>query len=363
MSSTLRAVVLLGLGTVIGMLLVEGSKSLLAEADQPKTAGTTTASISDRDWAATGPGRVEPVSGELRLGAATSGRIAKVLVQENDNVEAGALLAIIDDSEQAARVQSAEADVAFRQAERDRDVKSDVNEERHAAETAVAESERALADKTAERDRSSAGLQAGQKTAENATALSHAIAELESRLADDRNALKMSKALTGSTPPSRTDSALAIATADLAVARANYEKTKIRAPRAGQILQVLKAAGELAGTTADDAVLVLGDVSQLRVRVELNERDAGRVSIGQRAVVRAEAYPDQRFGGGVSRIAAATRPKKQSDSASGAAGAERSVEVLVDLDQPKPLIPGLRVDVYFDDSKSETIGEVNNAGH
>jgi len=49
------------------------------------------------DWIAAAPGRVEPKSGLVRVGAQLLGRIAEVTVKLNDKVEEGELLIRLDD--------------------------------------------------------------------------------------------------------------------------------------------------------------------------------------------------------------------------------------------------------------------------
>jgi HlyD family secretion protein len=49
------------------------------------------------DWAAAAPGRIEPKTGFVRVGAQLLGRIAEVTVKLNDKVEQGELLIRLDD--------------------------------------------------------------------------------------------------------------------------------------------------------------------------------------------------------------------------------------------------------------------------
>ena len=65
---------------------------------------------------------------------------------------------------------------------------------------------------------------------------------------------------------------------------------RIRAPIDGTVLQVDARKGELAVPSLEPALLVLGDVSALRVRAEVDEQYLGRMRVGQRVVVRAAAF-------------------------------------------------------------------------
>ncbi len=142
-------------------------------------------------------------------------------------------------------------------------------------------------------------------------------------------------------------SALAVARADLSAAELGVEKTRIRAPSDGSVLNVMAKEGEVAVPSPDDTLLVFGDLTALKVRAEVEERDAAKIHVGQRVVVRADAYPDQDFEGRVNSIAQslsapriATRgPRRPNDV--------EVLEALIDLDGLPPLLTGMRVDVFF----------------
>ena len=69
------------------------------------------------------------------------------------------------------------------------------------------------------------------------------------------------------------------------------------------MLQVNAKVGELAAPTAAQPLVSVGDVSALRVRAEMDERDFGLVKIGQPVMVRAAAFRGRDFAGKVSSIA------------------------------------------------------------
>ena len=58
----------------------------------------------DKRWQAVAPGRVEPASGEIRIGASIVGVIGEVLVKANDKVLAGEPLIRLIDNEAQARL-------------------------------------------------------------------------------------------------------------------------------------------------------------------------------------------------------------------------------------------------------------------
>ena len=100
-------------------------------------------------------------------------------------------------------------------------------------------------------------------------------------------------AASGASPDADLDTLrddLAVAEAQLASANAAVEQTRlllerlvVRAPIAGTILQVNVRAGEFVSTTASRPPLVLGDISQVQVRADVDEQLAPRVQTGKPA--------------------------------------------------------------------------------
>jgi HlyD family secretion protein len=91
--------------------------------------------------------------------------------------------------------------------------------------------------------------------------------------------------------------------AELLGVQAAIEKLTIRAPIGGTVLQINARAGELATPSATQPLLLLGDISAMRVRAELDERDFGEIKIGQPVLVRAAAFREREFAGKVLSIA------------------------------------------------------------
>jgi HlyD family secretion protein len=116
---------------------------------------------------------------------------------------------------------------------------------------------------------------------------------------------------------------------------------------AGTVLQVNAKPGELASPSAAPPLLLIGDISALRVRAELDERDFGEIKIGQPAMVRAPAFRGREFAGKVSSIAPLVDAGRINGRDQRGLTDVRVVEVLVDLAEGGPLAVGMKVDVYF----------------
>jgi len=94
----------------------------------------------------------------------------------------------------------------------------------------------------------------------------------------------------------------------LAQAETNLAYSYIRTPFSGYIAERnLDPGAYVTGTTASTStttrgILSLHDIETVRTLIEVVEKDVPLVKIGQKAEVRAEAYPDRAFEGRVTRI-------------------------------------------------------------
>jgi HlyD family secretion protein len=307
--------------------------------------GSARAAPAEKRWETAAPGRVESSSREIRISSAVLAPIAEVLVGVNDTVAAGDLLVRLDDREALARLALAEAQVE--DSRRARDDTAQPSAEQVKAADEVAASERAVAAARVALDRVVAARRAGTASEADVADARSALARAQERLGQQRVRLQKLKAGSDAPLPSRTEAALAVARAQWIIAQEALEKTRIRAPIAGTVLQVQAKIGEIASPSSPERLVVLADLSLLRVRAEVDERDIGKIAIGQRAVVRADAFPGREFEGRVSAIAPIVGlgrigqrgPQKSNDV--------EVMEVLIDLADGGLLVIGLRVDVFF----------------
>ena len=94
-------------------------------------------------WIAAAPGRVEPKSGQIRIGTGILGRVIKVHAAVDEKVEEGELLVQLDDSEARARLTSAETQAEALREEREKAFASG-REDVRKAEDAIYSAERAV---------------------------------------------------------------------------------------------------------------------------------------------------------------------------------------------------------------------------
>ncbi|MFA5950256.1 MAG: efflux RND transporter periplasmic adaptor subunit [Hyphomicrobium sp.] len=298
-------------------------------------------------WAASSTGRVEPKEGEVRLTTQGPGKIKEVIAKANDRVEAGDLLVTLDSDELFAKLAAADAEALVRLRERGEDEPAKgLAIDRRAAEDSLAAAERDLFRTRMQFDDALRQLKAGSEVADVRTAREK-LKAAERKVVAERQTVERLADRTDMPLPSRLESSLTQARADVRQVENAIERTRLRAPADGSVLTVWAKAGEMAGFSGDLPLVLFGDVSSLRVRAEVEERDTPKIRVGQRVVVRADAFPDRDFEGVVTQLAQALGPPRITTRGPRRPNDVEVLEVMVSLDGKPPLLTGMRVDVFF----------------
>jgi HlyD family secretion protein len=339
-----------------------GTTSTTAAATGSVSQATTTTSTTAKPanktgWAASAPGRIEPIGGEVRVGAQTAGRIAEVLVGLNDKVGAGEILVRLDDGELIARVNAATADAAIKRRERDGFESNGRGAgDRRSAEDNVASAERQLVLAREELDRQTRARRASTAATADVDKARDAVSKALERLDTSRLALRKALAVDNLGAPTRQEVLLTAARAELSLAEAALERTRIRAPAAGTVLQISAKVGETATPSPDNTLVLMGNLETLQVRVELEERDANKVRVGQLAVVRSDAFAGKDFEGKVTSVAKSLGPSRIGQRGPRKPTDVDVLEAVVELTGKTELLPGMRVDVFL---RTDATGQAN----
>lgn len=295
-----------------------------------------------------GNGVVEPAQRETRVAAQVSAVVQALFAKEGDQVKAGQLLVQLNDAVERAVLQGAEADLAAERANLARTLKGLRLEDKDAV-AAEAQAARSRAELSAgilgrteqlaktgavtadELERARRQAQADQATAKGTDARARA-AEAGSRVEDI--GFQRARVLA--------------ADARVAQAQANVERLAIRAPTDGEVLQVKVRAGELYSFAGAEPLLVMGDTSTLRVRMDVDERDIARVTKGARAWVVADAFGARRFTGTVVEVGRRFGRKNVRTDDPVEKNDTKILEVVLALDSSDLLVPGQRVTSYVE---------------
>jgi HlyD family secretion protein len=142
---------------------------------------------------------------------------------------------------------------------------------------------------------------------------------------------------------------LRLARARLDEARARYAKTFVKSPIDGTVLRKHHRSGESVSNSSNaaDPILTIGDKRVLRVRMEVDETEVGKVRVGQKAYVMANAYGQQRFWGKVVRVGEQLGRKNIRTDEPTERVDTKILQTLLELENGAPLPTGLRVDAFI----------------
>ena len=215
-------------------------------------------------YIASGNGRIE--SEEIHVAAKYGGRVAAVLVDEGDLVEAGQVLARMDTRELDAALDRAKAEAA-------------------GAEHAVAEAKAQIA-------QSESDVRFAQQELDRALTLAKGGYATRERVDQRRSEYSTAQAALAAT---RARLAMAVHAVDAAEAErrriaAQLDDSVLTAPRAGRVQYRLAQPGEVLG--AGGKVVTLLDLTDVSMTIFLPTAQAGRVFIGSEARIVLDAAPE-----------------------------------------------------------------------
>jgi len=292
-------------------------------------------------------GRVEPVSEEMRLGFDIPGKILEVYVEEGDTVMKGQPMARLVDDDIKARLAQAKAnEVAFK-ANLDKVLAGARPMERTEAAAALREAESVLSNARRENERRVKLVASGVISREEADR-----AEREYLVALQRTNQLRERFHLVDDPAREEDirnaqAQYAQAQAQVAEAQAYADKALVRSPIDGVLLRKHRRAGEMVSTNFDTPVVTVGDVSTLRVRADVDEKDVARIEVGQRAYAMADAYGDKRFNGKVIRIAKMLGRKNIRTDDPAERLDTKVLETLIEFEPGTSIPVGMRMDVFI----------------
>lgn len=273
-------------------------------------------------------GRLEPENGILSIGVASSSHaisgsiIAELFVDEGDWVEPGQLLATTDSTalmRALAQKTLTELELAKRTAEA---VKSQSEEACTLAE--VAASEAARRSSLLERNLASTEETEQAQGSARATAASCKAAHANTHVAEY---------------------AIEVAQASIKINEIEVERSMVRAPVAGRVLEIHTRPGEMAGA---HSVLDLGRTDQMFAIAEVYETDIDNVKVGQQARVSSDALP-KLLTGTVERIRGKVQKMDVIGTDPAARKDARIIEVEIRLDESEPAagLTNLQVEIVI----------------
>jgi HlyD family secretion protein len=253
------------IGAGIVLLVIAALSWWLWPREQPIQWQLHTLDRGDMVLSATATGNLQAKS-EITVGAEISGLIREVLVDENDQVNKGDVLARFNTDELQVSLQQANARLAL-------------------ARASVKEAEASLEEAQLNLQRSTALVKNGSVSQ----------AEFDSlKAAQSRASAKLSYA----------HASVREAEASVSQAETRLQKAVITSPINGVVLQRNIEPGNTVAASfqAPELFLLAEDLSQMELHVSLDEADVGQVKTGQQASFTVDAWPSQSFNAEVLKV-------------------------------------------------------------
>lgn len=296
------------------------------------------------------PGRVEPISEEIEISSEISGKLESVLVEEGDQVQRGQVIAILANEEYRAQVALMKARLDLKNAELRLIINGARGQERREAWELVKEADVVMKNSRIEMERRQQLYQEGIIAREEADRAEREYKVWKARYEAAKQHFKLIDDEAREEDHSKAEAEVAMAQAQLEEARARLKKTFIRSPITGVILRKYLKTGETVSSSFGSKpmpIVTVANITTLRVRVDVDESDIGKVKLGQKAYVTADAYSNKKFWCHVVRIGQILGKKNIYTDEPTERVDKKILEVLIEVDDICELHPGLRVDVFI----------------
>jgi len=300
-----------------------------------------------------GAGLVEPRSENLKVAALVPGVVTKVHVHVGQCVQAGDLLFELDDRQRYADLIVQQAAVAEARAALSRARKAPRIED---LPPSVARVEKARAEMTAQKDQ----FERTKDLVSSKVLTQEDFIQRQQSYLAAQAALSLAEAEDARLRAGTWKEDLAVLEAQVARAESllhhaniEIERLQIRAPIAGTVLKVDVRPGEYVGTPPGQTLLVLGDVTKLHVRVDIDEQDLPRFRPGLNGTGYVRGDSETPISMTFVRVEPYAEPKKSLTNAGGERVDTRVLQVLYELQSPPDTVyVGQQIDVFLDASQS-----------
>ncbi len=301
-----------------------------------------------------GAGLVEARQENIPIGVTVAGVVTEVFVSVEPGgkrqVQVGDPLFQIDDRAARAEVKVREAMLAAAKAELEKLRKAPRPEDIPPAVAAVAEARARFDSADVELNRARRLIQQGALTTSEYDAL-RATREA-TRAALDRAQAELDRLRKGTWEEDLfiAEANVGQAESQLDAARTDLDRLTVRALAPGEVLQVNVRPGQFAALAWKEPLIVLGDLTKLHVRVDIDEQDLPLFSPGSRAVATLKGRPAERFDLEFVKVEPYVIPKRSLTGDNSERVDTRVLQVIYALPEPRavPLYVGQQMDVYIE---------------
>jgi HlyD family secretion protein len=293
-------------------------------------------------------GLVDFEHGTVSLAPLRIGRVAEVLVRENQHVAAGDVLLRLEDHEARARVATAEAAVEAAEAlvaqARNQPRRLTSQRTQQEAVVEVAHYRLSAARKALARKQRLADLD--QLPREEVAIAEDQVRELQAAERAEKARLEELRAQDPTGELRRAEADLATARANFDLARQSLDECALKAPRPGFVLRLLVSAGDVVGEPARKAAVLFGPDGSRVIRAEVDQEFARGLEVGQAAEAVDNVDSDQSWKGHVQYVSNWYLQRREVLDEMQQAQQTRTLECLIALDPGQaPLRIGQRMRV------------------
>jgi multidrug resistance efflux pump len=299
-----------------------------------------------------GAGLIESSSQNIAVGTPVAAIVTKVLVTVGDNVEAGAPLFQLEDATQRAELGVRQAALSVAQRKLEKSKAGTRPEQLPPARARVAQAEADLSDMQAQLQKFEQVNDPRAVSADDISRRRFAVQTAQARLDANKADLQLLEAGTWAPDIAVAETEVQQAAAQVEQARVEIERRQVKAPVTGRILQVNIRGGEFAQAgPLTQPLMMMGSVSPLHVRTDIDEHEAWRVKSGATATAFVKGNKDITFKLRFVRFEPFVLPKRSLTGDSQERVDTRVLQVIYAFDPASlPVFVGQQVDVYIDDS-------------
>lgn len=293
-----------------------------------ETIETATVEMGDISRSVATSGSVEALV-MVEVGSQLSGQVKEIYVDFNDQVTEGQVIALIDPQTFQSRLSQAEADLKV-------------------AEANISVRKASIARTEANLRRTSREYERQQPLAEQGTISASALDTTQALFESTQAELEMENAQLRNAEAAYEQRLAAVGSAQV-----DFERTKIRSPIDGVIIERAVDVGQTvaASMSAPKLFLIAQDLSEIQLEANVDEADIGNVSDGNRVSFTVDAYPDRTFSGNVQQVRLA--PNEEANVV--------TYTVIISAQNPgRSLLPGMTANVEIITGNRENVLRLSN---
>jgi multidrug resistance efflux pump len=296
-----------------------------------------------------GAGLVEPQTENIAIGSQIPGVVREVHVKVGQKVKQGDVLFQLDDRHLQAELKTRDANLRASRSKLYRLMQMPRPEEIPPAEAKVREAEANLANEEDLLQRARVLHQQRALSVEELVKRQQAAQMAKEQLARVMAELRLLKA--GAWEPEKDIARAEIAQMEAALeqTKTEIERLRITAPMDGEVLQVNLRPGEFVAAAPSLALVILGNVQLLHLRVDFDEHDIFRIDPARAAFAHVRGQPSQKYPLRFVRVEPFVVPKKSLTGVSSERVDTRVLQVIFAIDAGSDrLYVGQQMDVFLE---------------